>query len=349
MLKKTWLKLKLHQHLHQINKSGFWNKIREKKLPDWAESQIQEQYLPYDVICSDQTAKGALGSSQALFCYKGVQLKTYCAKDLRLHERFIIISHVISWLLSSKKQESGNWIADFGDTITSKDTNLVPLLLFAKRNTTPGILIPDHQALSGQNYLMHQIHLGNNKVLWGKKQPKLFWRGATTGGWYGSDKKYLNYPRYRLVEQSINYPDWIDARFCQSTQGEKSTFDYMRKNEFFGKFYPIAKHLEYKYQILVDGNTSSFSRAIWQLFSNCLVFKQESNYVQWFYAGLVPWKHYVPIKENMSDLLEKIQWAENNEPKVLSMIKEANKFARLYLTDTSHLWYLYHVLNHHCG
>lgn len=34
---------------------------------------------------------------------------------------------------------------------------------------------------------------------------------------------------------------------------------------------------------------------------------------QWFYDELVPWRNYVPIAPDMSDLMEKIGWLSRND------------------------------------
>ncbi len=53
----------------------------------------------------------------------------------------------------------------------------------------------------------------------------------------------------------------------------------------------------------------------WRLLSNSLALKQESDEIQWFYIALKPYEHYIPIKNDMSDLLEIIEWARKNDDK----------------------------------
>lgn len=48
------------------------------------------------------------------------------------------------------------------------------------------------------------------------------------------------------------------------------------------------------------------------------------------YMALKPWKHYVPIKRNLSDLLEKIEWAKEHD-------EEAKKIAKRRAVDCSGL------------
>lgn len=59
----------------------------------------------------------------------------------------------------------------------------------------------------------------------------------------------------------------------------------------------------------VDGTVAAY-RYPYLMLGNSLVLKQDSPYYEHFYQALKPWKHYVPVKRNLSDLLEKIKWAK---------------------------------------
>lgn len=52
------------------------------------------------------------------------------------------------------------------------------------------------------------------------------------------------------------------------------------------------------------------------LAGNSVVLKQDSIYYEHFYNELQPWKHYIPFKSDLSDLLEKLQWAKEHDEEV---------------------------------
>jgi hypothetical protein len=52
---------------------------------------------------------------------------------------------------------------------------------------------------------------------------------------------------------------------------------------------------------------------------------------------LKPYIHYVPIKENFSDLQEVIEWCLNNEEKCKEIIKNANEYAKIFLNENTTL------------
>jgi hypothetical protein len=87
------------------------------------------------------------------------------------------------------------------------------------------------------------------------------------------------------------------------------------------EFEPLAEHIpmpqffNYKYQISLDGTVASY-RLAYLLAGDSLIFKQTSSYYEHFYRQLIPNKHYIPIKKDLSDLIEKIQWAKDHDDEV---------------------------------
>ena len=81
----------------------------------------------------------------------------------------------------------------------------------------------------------------------------------------------------------------------------------------------------YRYILDVGGRSGT----TWSALSNklrlgSLVFKEESGYADWWHAGLVAGKHYVPVKSDLSDLYDQYVWAEAN-PKKVRRIAEAGR------------------------
>ena len=56
--------------------------------------------------------------------------------------------------------------------------------------------------------------------------------------------------------------------------------------------------------------------------------------VSWFMEDhLVPFKHYVPIKDDWSDLLEMYYWCENNQDKCEDIINCANNYVQRFIDE----------------
>lgn len=76
-------------------------------------------------------------------------------------------------------------------------------------------------------------------------------------------------------------------------------------------------HRQYKYQINMDGTVAAY-RLPYLLAGDSVVLKQDSIYYEHFYNELRPWEHYVPVRADLGDLLEKIQWARQHDEHVSS-------------------------------
>ena len=77
---------------------------------------------------------------------------------------------------------------------------------------------------------------------------------------------------------------------------------------------------DYKYQISLDGTVASY-RFPYLLAGDGLIFKQTSSYYEHFYRDLIPNKHYIPIKKDLSDLIQQLQWAKENDNEVCKEIE----------------------------
>ncbi|XP_046493538.1 protein O-glucosyltransferase 3 isoform X2 [Equus quagga] len=100
---------------------------------------------------------------------------------------------------------------------------------------------------------------------------------------------------------------------------------------------------KYKYQVNVDGTVAAY-RYPYLMLGDSLVLKQDSPYYEHFYLALKPWKHYVPIKRNLSDLLEKVKWAKENDGEAKKIAKEGQLTARELLQPHRLYCYYYRVL-----
>ncbi|KAJ7666367.1 lipopolysaccharide-modifying protein, partial [Mycena rosella] len=87
----------------------------------------------------------------------------------------------------------------------------------------------------------------------------------------------------------------------------------------------------FKYAVDVDGNTFS-GRFQGLLRSGSLVFKS-MIFEEYFNDWIRPFEHYVPVKVDLSDLVEKIAWA-NAHPQEARLIQQRGmEIARRVLTD----------------
>ena len=84
----------------------------------------------------------------------------------------------------------------------------------------------------------------------------------------------------------------------------------------------LSDHTKYKYLIDIDGNSFSqrfidFLRYTKSLIIKIFVFDDFNT------IHTKPYEHYLPVKMDLSDLNEKIEWATNNQIKAKEIAKNA--------------------------
>lgn len=84
---------------------------------------------------------------------------------------------------------------------------------------------------------------------------------------------------------------------------------------------------QYKYQLNIDGTVAAY-RFPYLLAGDSLVFKQESKYYEFFYKQVEPYEHYIPVKRDLSDLVEKLRWAKKHDEVAYKISRNGQLFAR---------------------
>lgn len=93
----------------------------------------------------------------------------------------------------------------------------------------------------------------------------------------------------------------------------------------------------------VDGTVAAY-RFPYLMLGDSLVLKQDSKYYEFFYSHLKAGTHYIPVKRNLSDLLDKIKWAKENDARAQKMAAAGQTFARELLQPSRLYCYYYTVL-----
>ena len=149
---------------------------------------------------------------------------------------------------------------------------------------------------------------------WSSRLGTAFWRGSTTGGWYTIDN-WSYFPRTVLTKLSREFPSLLDAAFVRCAQCEGRVWEAIQGEGLSQQeeSYPTANDLRrHKFLIDIDGNACSF-RFLSLLGHGAVVFKVQPNYTEFFDPFLVPYIHYIPVKSDMSDLVEKLEWAHHHD------------------------------------
>lgn len=96
---------------------------------------------------------------------------------------------------------------------------------------------------------------------------------------------------------------------------------------------------KYKYLINIDGHVTAFRLSL-ELSMGCVILLVDSEWKIWFSKFLVPFEHYIPIKSDLSDIQEKIQWCRENDKECENIATNALKFYNKYLQKDGILDYI---------
>lgn len=212
--------------------------------------------------------------------------------------------------------------------INLDDSADAPGLAFCS-NRSDSILIPDVDFLNSHGYRQARIDFSVDAYLWEDRLPIVFWRGTTTG--VRTEVSWHSLPRLKLCELSnhVEHRPLFDVGVSSSAQVSKGEAKEIIDAGYMKNFIPLSSSSQYKYQIDIDGNTNAWSALFQKLLSGSVVLKVASphDFRQWYYDELIPWVNFVPVKSDMSDLVEKIHWLIDHDDEAMKIGVNGKKLA----------------------
>ncbi|KAJ7134463.1 glycosyl transferase family 90-domain-containing protein [Mycena epipterygia] len=177
--------------------------------------------------------------------------------------------------------------------------------------------------------------LSPNKIAWSAKKSQLYWRGTSNGGHIVGDN-YRSFPRFRLIELARKHSKLIDAKMTRFAQehctGECDRTSIIKEYDIAGPWDRRDDVMQYKYLLDVDGNTFS-GRFLSLLKSGSLVFKS-TVFEEYFNDWIQPYEHYIPVKPDLSDLVEKVHWAIEHDDEARQIQETGKLFTERVMTDS---------------
>ncbi|CAF3762581.1 unnamed protein product [Adineta steineri] len=252
------------------------------------------------------------------------------------HIAFQMFSDAILLSLSRKViLPDVEFLMNLGDyPLSNNDNDPLPIISWCGSKQTHDIILPTYEITEATLQMLSRTTLDIfamstvRHLSWSKKIPKGFFRGRDSCQ-----------ERLDLVRLSKKFPDLIDANLTRMFFFR----DQMSEFEPFAEYIPMPKFFDYKYQISIDGTVASY-RFPYLLAGDSLIFKQTSSYYEYFYRDLIPNKHYIPVKKDLSDLIEKIQWAKTHDDEAQEIVKHAQRFTQHNLLPNHILCYHVQVL-----
>ena len=204
--------------------------------------------------------------------------------------------------------------------------------------------LPDAFFFEHRGYRHHRKQAEENPVPWQDRSGTLRWRGTTSGRgavddfspeamW---DPNVLARMRMALI---LRQQSGCDVAFSSSGWGVEHA-ESLRDHGLLGDPIPESNWIGDKFALDIDGLTNTWSNFLVRLHLGCCILKIDSQdgYRQWYYDRIRPWEHFVPVKADMSDLIEKIDWARTNDARACAIAANGQAFARTMTFESETAW-----------
>uniref|UniRef100_A0A6C0AZI1 Glycosyl transferase CAP10 domain-containing protein n=1 Tax=viral metagenome TaxID=1070528 RepID=A0A6C0AZI1_9ZZZZ len=147
-------------------------------------------------------------------------------------------------------------------------------------------------------------------------------------GWIGNIT--TAHSRRHLLEIGQHNPLLLDIFDCGMWIRNPESPDSIKlvNNKFIS-----TPDLVKKYSILIDIEGTGYSgRLKHLLWSHRPLLIVDRPHKEYFFEYMKEWGHYIPVKRDLSDLIEKTQWCLDNYDKALEIAENAYQFSKVYLT-----------------
>jgi len=241
--------------------------------------------------------------------------------DGRLHDRIILLNSeklkTIERIRNYSKYlvdnadlfQNKEFLYSMGDQIHNKE--LLPVICKTTSLLHPHIITKLNHSRHWENVLS----VNANDIPYTQKKNSIVWRGTTTGF----------SKRNPVVEKYHNHPIF-NIGFNRLLHGN------LTKNPAKGDL-SIKEQLEYKFILSIEGNDVA-SGLKWQLYSNSVVIMAKPTCISWAMEDrLKPYFHYIPVKDDYSNLVEVFNWALRNEAACRAISKNAKAFIKQFLDE----------------
>ena len=190
----------------------------------------------------------------------------------------------------------------------------LPILSKTRPITNPGknVILP----LNNRRHWEPISYVKMHDIPYESKKNIAIWRGATTAQKNRENfvKMYYNYPGHQI--------DVGFSNLLKSYTGDKRLI----KNKM-----SMGELLQNKFIISIEGNDVA-SNLKWIMASNSLCIMPKPKTESWLMEGLlIPWVHYVPIKDTYEDLPKIYTWCIENPEICKKIVNNCNSFINRFM------------------
>lgn len=193
----------------------------------------------------------------------------------------------------------------------------------------------------------------NFNTPWSDKIPTAVFRGSSTGCGVTIDTNQ----RLKLAFlSSITPPDsngipYLDAGITKWNARPRKlennpylqTIDPSTLSFGLKQILTPEEQSKYKYIVNVDGHVTAYRLSL-ELSMGSVILLVDSEWTIWYKDLLQPYEHYVPVKHDLSNLIDQIQWCRDNDEECQEIANNAKEFFNTYLQRKGVLDYMQKTL-----
>jgi hypothetical protein len=230
---------------------------------------------------------------------------------------------------------AANCRADALDASFALDDGHLPneAMFFPSTNRDDRYCLPDEYFFADRGFARMRKLVEETPTPWTTRSASLRWRGSPNGpGRLDVTSSALFdptvLPRLRLVMIAAGLPD-VDVKMVALNYRDMH-YDSLQPSGAYVP--PIAETdwLKDKYALDIDGFSNTWSNLILRMHFGCCVLKVQSQfgYRQWYYGEMRPYEHFVPVKADMSDLGDQLEWVRSHPREAEDIARHGQAFVR---------------------
>ena len=188
----------------------------------------------------------------------------------------------------------------------------------------------------------------NSELKWSDKKPVVVFRGSLTGCFTDSCNA-----RIKGYEIARSRSDLFDYGITSLNQRIKKHSPDTPLVIFDNPDIKVSAKMTteevtaHKYILVLEGHVAAFRTATQMLSKSCILL-QDSKYVMWYSHLIKPYEHYVPVKEDLSDLIDRAEWCLKNDSKCRQIGISAQKLMTGVLTEKFAINYMMDLFKKNC-
>jgi hypothetical protein len=149
-------------------------------------------------------------------------------------------------------------------------------------------------------------------------------------GWIGDPNMHER--RHQLIELSQARPDLLDASGIAWITSERTRAPTDRDATMPSNYLTLPQQTR-RWSALIDVEGKGYSaRLKILLHSGRPVLIQDRPWREWFWSELKPMENFIPVQRDLSDLVEKLEWAQANPAEAEAIGRAGQSFALAKLT-----------------